>query len=211
MNILHLDCSPRPQSYSRQLSKAIVERLRVIHPRATVTRRNLGFDQVQHPSPAYATALASPAALSAASSRDGLRLSEQLIVELEASNILVIGTPMNNFTVPSVLKAWIDQIVRAGRTFRMTPTGKVGLLLDRPVFVGVASGGIFWGDHARQPDFLTPYLLAVFRCIGLNSIHFLPFQGTAVLDQYMAITERDLLLKSFDAAITATKQVEQVQ
>jgi FMN-dependent NADH-azoreductase len=208
MNILHIDCSPRSQSYSRRLSAAIVDRLRAIHPKATVIRRDLGSDQIPHAAPEYAIALASPAALSAASSRDAVRLSEELIVELEASNILVIGTPMNNFAVPSVLKAWIDQIVRVGRTFRVTPTGKIGVLQDRPVFVGIASGSIFSGDHASQPDFLTPYLSAVFRCIGLNSLHFLPFQGTAFLDEHMATIERDLLLSSFDTAIAATKQVE---
>jgi FMN-dependent NADH-azoreductase len=211
MNILHIDCSPRPQSYSRSLSAAIVDRLRGIHPKATVIRRDLGSDQIPHATPAYATALASPAALSKASLRDAIRLSEKLVVELEASNLLVIGTPMNNFTVPSVLKAWIDQIVRVGRTFRVTPTGKIGLLQDRPVFVGIASGGIFSGDHASQPDFLTPYLSAVFRCIGLNSIHFLPFQGTAFLDKHMATIERDLLLKAFEAAIAATRYEEPAQ
>jgi FMN-dependent NADH-azoreductase len=208
MNILHIDCSPRPQSYSRKLSAAIVDRLRAIHTDATVIRRDLGSDQIPHTAPAYATALASPAELSAASWRDAIRLSEELIAELEASNLLVIGTPMNNFAVPSVLKAWIDQIVRVGRTFRVTPTGKIGLLQDHPVFVGVASGGIFSGDHASQPDFLTPYLSAVFRCIGLNSIHFLPFQGTAFLDEHIATMECDLLLASFDAAIAATKHAE---
>jgi FMN-dependent NADH-azoreductase len=211
MNILHIDCSSRPRSYSRQLSSAIVDRLRALHPKANVVRRDLGTDQIPHTAPAYATALATPAALSATSSRDAMRLSEKLIVELEASHFIVIGTPMNNFAIPSVLKAWIDQIVRVGRTFRVTATGKIGLVQDRPVFVGIASGGIFSGDHASQPDFLTPYLTAVFGCIGLNSVHFLPFQGTAFLDERMARIERNLLLNSFDPAITATQRVEPAQ
>jgi FMN-dependent NADH-azoreductase len=191
MKILHIDCSPRQHSHSRQLSAAIVERLRAIHPEAAIARRDLGSDQIPHTAPAYATALASPAARSSASSRDAIRLSERLIVELEASKLLVIGTPMNNFAVPSVLKAWIDQIVRVGRTFRVTPTGKIGLLQDRPVFVGVASGGIFWGDRASQPDFLTPYLSAIFRCIGLNSIHYLPFQKCQIASKGRVQLELD--------------------
>jgi FMN-dependent NADH-azoreductase len=65
---------------------------------------------------------------------------------------------MNNFTVPSVLKAWIDQLLRVGRTIMPTPDGKVGMLHDRPVFIGIASGGVFVGERANQPDFLTPYL-----------------------------------------------------
>ncbi|GGX22591.1 hypothetical protein GCM10007242_32410 [Pigmentiphaga litoralis] len=110
------------------------------------------------------------------------RISEALILEVEAADLLVIGTPMNNFTVPSVLKAWIDQILRMGRTMGVTPTGdKVGLLRDKPVYVGVASGGVFTGDRARQPDFPTPYLKAAFACVGLTSLHFLPLQATAFL------------------------------
>ena len=195
MNSLPIDCSPRPTSYSRWLSAAIVERLRAIHTGATIIRRDLGSDQIPHATPEYATALASPTALSAANSRNAMRLSEKLIVELEASNLLVIGTPMNNFAVPSVLKAWIDADCSGGRTFRVTPTGKIGLLQDRPVFVGVASGGVFSGDHASN---LIPEPLpfsAVFHCIGLTSIYFLPFQGTAFLDKPMATIELDLLLR----------------
>ena len=84
--------------------------------------------------------------------------SEELIAEIESSDFVVIGTPMHNFTVPSALKAWIDHVVRARRTFKMTKEGKVGRLHDRPVFVAVSSGGRFSGERARQPDFLTPYL-----------------------------------------------------
>ena len=211
MNILHIDCSPRPQSRSRQLSAAIVDRLRAIHPQTTVIRRDLGCDQIPHAAPGYATALSSPTALAAAGSNDTLRLSEELIAELEASHLLVIGTPMNNFAVPSVLKAWIDQIVRVGRTFRVTSTGKIGLLRDRPVFVGIASGGIFSGPHASQPDFLTPYLTAVFRCVGLNNIHFVTFQATAFLDEQTATMARNQVLSLLDGAIDATKRLKAAQ
>ncbi|MFM0492415.1 NAD(P)H-dependent oxidoreductase, partial [Paraburkholderia graminis] len=67
--------------------------------------------------------------------------------------------------------AWIDQILRVGRTMKSTPAGKVGMLQDRPVFVAIASGGVFAGERANQPDFLTPYLTAVLGCIGLNTVH----------------------------------------
>src|SRR3546814_11881248 len=90
---------------------------------------------------------------------------------------------MHNYTVPSVLKAWIDQILRVGRTMKSTPAGKVGMLRDRPVFIGVASGGVFTGDRANQPDFLTPYLTLALNSIGLKTLQFLPIQTTAFLDQ----------------------------
>ena len=187
MNILHIDCSPRRESHSRQLSSAVVDKLLSILPDASISRRDLGYEPIPHASADYAAALATPASLAAAGrSADALVLAEQLIDEVERSDVVVIGTPMNNFTVPSVLKAWIDQILRVGRTMKSTPAGKVGMLQDRPVFVAIASGGVFAGERANQPDFLTPYLTAVLGCIGLNTVHYLPLQGTAFIDEARA-------------------------
>ncbi len=101
-----------------------------------------------------------------------LQESERLIEELDAADILVISTPMHNLTVPAVLKAWIDQVVRFGRTFQSTLTGKIGLLRDKTVYIVIASGGFFTGKNPRQPDFLTPYLRAILATIGLKDIRF---------------------------------------
>ncbi len=106
-------------------------------------------------------------------------MSERLIVELESADCIVIGTPMHNFTVPSVLKAWIDHVVRIHRTFNATPEGKVGLLADRPVFIAASSGGHRIGERSRQPDFLEPYLRAILATIGLHRLTFFTVQGTA--------------------------------
>lgn len=89
---------------------------------------------------------------------------------------------MYNFTIPSILKAWLDQILRVGRTMKSTPAGKVGMLLDRPVFIAVASGGVFTGARANQPDFLTPYLTLALNSIGLKTLQFLTVEATAFLD-----------------------------
>ncbi|CAG9191972.1 putative FMN-dependent NADH-azoreductase [Paraburkholderia sabiae] len=115
MNILHIDCSPRRESHSRQLSAAIVAKLLTILPDAHIHRRDLGYEPIPHAGADYADALSTPASLAAAGrSADAVLLAEQLIEEVERSDVIVIGTPMNNFTVPSVLKAWIDQILRVG-------------------------------------------------------------------------------------------------
>jgi FMN-dependent NADH-azoreductase len=202
MNILHIDCSPRRKSHSRQLSAAIVEKLLTIIPDARIHRRDLGYEPIPHTGAAYADALSTPASLAAAGrSADAVLLAEQLIREVEHSDVIVIGTPMNNFTVPSVLKAWIDQILRVGRTMKSTPTGKVGMLRDRPVFVGIASGGVFTGDRANQPDFLTPYLAAVFDCIGFKSVHYLPLQATAFIDDARASELRRSLVTTIQPAM----------
>jgi FMN-dependent NADH-azoreductase len=200
MNILHIDCSPRPESHSRQLSAAIIQRLLDASPGARIHRRDLAVDPVPHPWPDYATALSSPATL-ADPPPGSLDYSESLIQEVEAADVIVIGTPMNNLTVPSVLKAWIDQILRAGRTFRSTPGGKVGMLRDRPVFIGIASGGVFAGDRANQPDFLTPYLTAVLGSTGLKTLHFLAVQATAFLDRDQAAQARERALATIDFTV----------
>ena len=182
MNILHIDCSPRHHSHSRQLSAAIMAQLLNKYPQANITRRDLGHNPIPHTEQDYASALASPAALQEGLNNGATRLSEHLIMELEAADTLVIGTPMNNFTVPSVLKAWLDQIIRIGRSFAPSDDGsKIGLLKDRPVYIGIAAGGFYTEEKAKQPDFLTPYITAALGCIGLKNLQFLPLQGTAFL------------------------------
>lgn len=202
MNILHIDCSPRPESHSRQLSAAIVGKLLDAAPGARISRRDLANAPLPHASPDYATALSSPATL-ANPPKGALELSESLIAEIEAADAIVIGTPMNNLTVPSVLKAWIDQVLRVGRTFKSTPSGKVGMLQDRPVFIGIASGGVFTGDRANQPDFLRPYLSAVLSSIGLKTLQFLSVEATAFLDQEQAASARNKALATLDLTVMA--------
>jgi FMN-dependent NADH-azoreductase len=200
MNILHIDCSPRPESHSRQLSGAIVKKLLKVAPDASINRRDFAAAPLPHASPDYATTLSSPATL-AAPLKGALEFSETLIQEVEAADVIVIGTPMNNLTVPSVFKAWIDQILRASRTFKSTPAGKVGMLRDRPVFIGIASGGVFTGHRANQPDFLTPYLSVVLGSIGLKTLQFLCVQATAFLDWDQAMLARDKALAAIDLTV----------
>jgi FMN-dependent NADH-azoreductase len=200
MNILHIDSSPRQESHSRQLSAAIIGKLLVVAPGASITRRDLWAEPLPHTVADYAVALSSPVTL-AAPPKGALDLSEALIQEVEAADVIVIGTPMHNFTIPSVLKAWIDQILRVGRTMKSTPAGKVGMLRDRPVFIGVASGGVFTGDRANQPDFLTPYLSLALSSIGLKTQQFLPLQATAFLDRDQAPLAREKALAALDLTV----------
>jgi FMN-dependent NADH-azoreductase len=101
---------------------------------------------------------------------------------------------MHNFTVPSALKAWLDLVVRPGRTFRLTPRGKVGLLKNRPVLVVIACGGRFGEDPRAQTDFLSPYLRYVFGVIGLSSVEVLRLdelnRGAEKIDRSREIARR---------------------
>jgi FMN-dependent NADH-azoreductase len=205
MHILHIDSSPRRESHSRGLSAAIVERLLELAPGASIRRRDLGTEPLPHAVAEYAVALSTPATL-ADPPKGSLDVSEMLIREIEAADAIVIGTPMHNYTIPSALKAWIDQVLRVGRTMKSTPAGKVGMLRDRPVFIGVASGGVFSGKRANQPDFLTPYLSLVLNSIGLKTLQFLPLQATAFLDQEQAASAREKALAAIDLTVVRERR-----
>lgn len=182
MKILHISASPRKEaSNAWWLSQQIVGHLAGRSGAAAVTVRDLYADPIAHVDSEYADALGSPVYAGDESTAGGaLALSEQLIRELEASEAVVIGTPMHNYTVPSTLKAWIDHVVRVRRTFAITPDGKAGLLRDRPVYVGIVSGGRFSGPGARQADFLTPYLKVALATIGLHDLRFYSMEGLAM-------------------------------
>ena len=171
--ILQILVSPRPNSFSRRIACEITARIAACRAGPFVIQRDLAADPPPHPDVALYEAILSPTP----DDDPRFALSERLIAELEAAGIVVIGTPMNNFTVPSTLKAWIDHIVRIRRTFRSTPDGKIGTLLDRPVIVVSAHGGYCGDAPPGQPDFLTPYLRAIFATIGIGSVEFLRLEG----------------------------------
>jgi FMN-dependent NADH-azoreductase len=195
MNILHVSCSPRGRAAeSYRLSEKIIAYLLESEPTATVTERFVGgVDGMPSIDEDYAISQHGSEDVS----REGsASLSEELIRELENSDVVVIATPMHNFTVPAALKSWIDHVVRVRWTFDVSPEGKIGLLRDRPVFVAVSSGGKFFGERARQPDFLTPYLKAILGMVGLHDLTFFTVQGAAfgpdALAESRARTDRAL-------------------
>jgi FMN-dependent NADH-azoreductase len=192
--VLLVQVSPRPHSVSRRIAGDIAARIAAARPLSRIVTRDLAADPPPHPEIALYEAILSP------TPDDDPRflLSERLIAELEAADFVVIGTPMNNFTVPSTLKAWIDHIVRIRRTFQSTPTGKIGLLRDRPLVVVSAHGGYCGETPLGQPDFLTPYLAAIFATIGIRSVEFLRLEGLA--------RGPDALARALDHADTWTAQ-----
>ena len=176
--ILAIDASPRgPASHSGQVGRMVVERLLRRSPGARLIVRPIGVEPLRHIHPAYAAAMETPEARRTTADRQALARSEALIAELEATDRLVIATPMHNFTVPSTLKAWIDHVVRAHRSFALTPQGKQGLLADRPTYVIVSAGGVVSGEGPRQPDFVTPYLRHVLAVIGIHDVQFQVLEG----------------------------------
>lgn len=197
MKILHITASARGvDSYSNRLADAILERLDRTPVKADVVLRDLGF--LPHVDNAYANTLAGKP--ESTNEGNSLSLSNELICEIEEAEVIVIATPMHNFTVPSTLKAWIDHVVRIFRTFEPTTEGKRGLLKNKPVYIAIASGGIFLGEHARQHDFLTPYLTAALGTIGLSNVNFICLQGT-VRDEAAVAEAWDEAMLAFETLL----------
>jgi FMN-dependent NADH-azoreductase len=172
MKLLHLDSSAnRDQSVTRQLSAAIVARWQDRHGDLAITYRDLDAEPVMHLSHRTLTGADAEAAA------EGERLMQQF---LEA-DVIVVGAPMYNFAIPSALKAWIDRIVVAGKTFRYNESGPVGLAGSKRVIIASGRGGV----HAEQPsDFVEPYLAYVFGFLGVTDIEFVRAEGVAYSPQH---------------------------
>ena len=184
MNILRVICSPKSaNAVSHRVSELIIETLDKRFPDTKNNVTDIEACELPHVDDGYALALGGMSE-SSSSDNHSLTLSTQLIKQLREADIVVIATPMHNFTVPSSLKAWIDHVVRIGETFIATENGKQGTVTDKPVYIAVASGGFFQGEKAGQKDFLTDYLKAVFATMGISSLNFFILQGTILGHDY---------------------------
>ncbi len=177
--ILHIDSSPRGErSHSRQLTRTFVEELKGSHPDATVVYHDLGHQPVPPVDEPWIAAAYSDPATHTPELKQAIALSNQLVDELLASDILVIGAPMYNFSIPSTLKAYIDQIVRAGRTF--TFPDYQGLATGKKAYILCARGGSGYGagEQMEAMNFQDPYLKTIFGLIGITDITFLHDEKT---------------------------------
>lgn len=174
MNILHIDASARQDgSISRSLTADLVAALESRHGKVTITRRDLA-DGIPLITGDWVGANFTPAEDRSAEQRDTLALSDELVAELAAADIVVIGSPIYNFSVPAALKAWIDMIARARLTFRYTESGVEGLLEGKKAYVVVPSGGVPVGSPV---DFATPYLRHALGFVGISDVEIIGAQG----------------------------------
>lgn len=166
MKLLHIDSSVLgDNSASRNLSAAIVAHLRAEQPGIEVVHRDLAAQTLPHFTPVLAEGHPCVA-------RNG-----EILDEFLAADVVVVGAPMYNFTIPSQLKAWIDRILTAGKTFRYTDTGPEGLAGGKRVIVASARGGIYSEGPASAIDFQENYLKHVFGFIGITDVEFVRAEG----------------------------------
>jgi FMN-dependent NADH-azoreductase len=178
MKLLHIDSSVLgPHSVSRQVSAAIVERLRKATPGLEVTYRDLSATPLAHLSGSHLAALQG-ATTSDASLQQELAAGQAVLGEFLAADIVVLGAPMYNFTIPSQLKAWIDRIVVAGKTFKYGPNGPQGLAGNKRVIIAISRGGFYGaGTPAAALEHLETYLRGVFGFIGVSELEFISADG----------------------------------
>lgn len=182
MKLLHLDSSILGDaSASRQLSKAVVEAWSVASPGVQVTYRDLASDALSHFSAASLVAAGTPAELRDAAQRHETELAERTLEEFLAADAIVIGAPMYNFAIPSQLKAWIDRIAVAGKTFKYTESGVVGLAGGKTVVIASSAGGVHAGLPSGQAH--EDYLVRMLNFVGIDDIEIVRAEGLAYGDE----------------------------
>jgi FMN-dependent NADH-azoreductase len=167
-------------SASRDLTRAFVAGYKAAHGEATIVTHDLVADPVPHLGvDLLGGFFGKPEELTEAQ-KAAIALSDKLIDQVEAASVIVIGAPMYNFSIPSALKAWIDHLARAGRTFRYTENGPQGLLGGRKVVLLLASGGIYSDGPYKTYDFQETYLRAILGFIGLTDVTVVRAEGMAL-------------------------------
>ena len=177
MKLLHIDSSVLgPHSVSRQVSAAIVDSLRKVTPGLEIVYRDLATTPLAHLSGPHLAA-AQGAAPEAELQRD-LAAGQAVMDEFLAADIVVLGAPMYNFTIPSQLKAWIDRILVAGKTFKYDAQGPEGLAGNKRVIIAISRGGFYGaGTPAAVGEHLETYLRWVFGFIGVANPEFISADG----------------------------------
>jgi FMN-dependent NADH-azoreductase len=180
MKLLHIDSSVLgAHSVSRQISAAIVDRFRKTTPDLEILYRDLSLSPLAHLSGSHLAA-AQGAATDAGLNQD-LIAGQAMLNEFLDADTVVLGAPMYNFTIPSQLKAWIDRILVAGKTFKYGPQGAEGLAGNKRVIVAISRGGFYGaGTPAAVGEHLETYLRWVFGFIGITNPEFISADGVQV-------------------------------
>jgi len=180
MKLLHIDSSVLgPHSVSRKVSAAIVDRLRKATPGLEIAYRDLSSTPLAHLSGAYLAA--AQGAAPDVSLQHDLTAGQAVLEEFLAADIVVLGAPMYNFTIPSQLKAWIDRIVVAGKTFKYGAQGAEGLAGNKRVIVAISRGGFYGaGSPAAAGEYVETYLRWVLGFIGVKRLEFISADGVQV-------------------------------
>lgn len=181
-NILHLKSSIQgATSYSIKLGQAIVTEIEKKYPGSTVEELNLVDMNIPHLTPEVLRTFFLPNDQLIEKERESILLSDNLVKQLFAADIIVIGAPLINYTIHSALKAWIDHITRAGITFGYGEHGPIGLVTGKKVYVAMSSGGVYSEGPGQANDFVAPYLTAFLGFLGMTDLTVFRAEGLKVV------------------------------
>jgi len=191
--LLHIDSSPLTTSVSRELSHAFSISWKAAHPDGEIITRDLAADPPRPIDANWIYAAFTPEPTRQPEQIAALAPSDQFLDEIERADEIVIGVAMHNFSIPSVLKLWIDQIARKGRAFNYGPNGPEGLLQGKKATILIASGGVYEpGTPTAALDHIEPYLRTILGFIGITDVTFVKTGGTSQL-MSGAVTRETLL------------------
>ncbi|MBR9900768.1 FMN-dependent NADH-azoreductase [Thalassospira tepidiphila] len=177
-NILHVSASVNgANSNSRQIATKLIDRITAADPSAKVAERDTNDTLITALTGETVGAYYTPEADRTDAQKEIISVSDKMVAELQDADVIVIGAPMYNFSIPSTLKAWVDLIARVGVTFQYTENGPVGLLTGKKAYIVAATGGVPVNSPA---DFATPYLKQVLGFVGISDVEVVEASGFAV-------------------------------
>lgn len=180
-SILVIHSSPRgKESLSRKLADVVVEKICAKTSDAQVKTFDLTLNPPQHLNGSHLAAFFTPSESHTDSHKEAIRYSDKAIESVLEADVIVISVSMMNLSIPSALKAWIDQVSRAGRTFRYTEKGPEGLVKGKKVYLTIASGGVYSEGHMKAYDFTEPYLKAALGFLGMTDVTTYRVEGAAI-------------------------------
>lgn len=181
--ILNVICSARgTASNSTQLAGAIIKKLIVNYPGSTVKMRDLVQRHYPHLEESHIKAFFAPAENSTQEYQEATQYSDEAIGEVLAADVIVIGVPIYNLNIPSALKAWLDHLVRIGKTVSYQSGQPQGLVRNKKVFLAIASGGVYSNGLMKSYDFAEPYLRMILGFIGLTDVTTFRVEGVNLPD-----------------------------
>ena len=179
--ILHLISSPRgPESLSIKLAEATISKIQQQYPGSTVDTVNLIETNVPHLDTAHLRSFYTPEEQLTPEDQDAIHYSDQAISQLIAADIIVIGAPLYNFGIHSSLKAWIDHIARAGKTFSYGEQGPEGLVKNKKVYIAMSSGAVYSEGLYKTYDFVSGYLTSVLGFLGMTDLTVFRVEGVNI-------------------------------
>lgn len=180
-SILLITSSPRGEaSHSKRLATELGRRLQTARPGATLVTRDLARDPLPHIGGDFTSGLGTPEDRRSPEQARAVAASDAAIEELLAADTIVLATGMINFGIASTLKSWFDHVARAGRTFRYTESGPVGLVGNKQVYLVLASGGVYSDDPSAAFDHAVPYVRSLFAFLGVPEVEVIRIEGVAL-------------------------------